>query len=257
MNWFYKRQTKSPISALASAKGFQPNHSEIHNDFYEEARNWHYDKYESQKVWLNRAVLAIGILSIFLLVSLLLNAMLFPLKEKIPFLYAVNENTGELTQIGQFRPEQWKQHWLMTRFLLIRYVINRESYDADNLDRPYQIAWAMSDNAIARDYASQVDTSNPQSQFSLFGKTKFITVHVLSVNKLNNNTADVRFEATLHDKTNQTQQMIEKETIIKWKYTHPVTTQKMLDRDPLGFQVTYYQPTQVNISNTNINTNTQ
>jgi type IV secretory pathway component VirB8 len=74
----------------------------------------------------------------------------------------------------------------MTRFLLIRYVINRESYDADNLDRPYQIAWAMSDNEIAKDYANLVETSNTQSPFALYGKTKFITVHVLSVNILNN-----------------------------------------------------------------------
>jgi type IV secretory pathway component VirB8 len=76
-----------------------------------------------------------------------------------------------------------------------------------------------------------------------------MTVQVTSLNRLNDNTVDVKFEKTLHDRTSNTEQVIHKEAIIKWHYLDAQTTEKMLDRDPLGFQVTYYQVSQVNLDN--------
>jgi len=219
----------------------------VKSGFHDQLADWRYDKYESQKVWLNRSLLGLGVLACLLLLSLITNVMLFPLKEKVPYLYAVNETTGELTQLGQFIPDKADQSWLMTRFLLVRYITNREVYDFYNLDHPYQIAWAMSDNKVANDYAYEVSSDNPKSPFATYGKNKYVTTHVLSVNRLNENTAEVRFEQTLSDRTMGTQQKIQKAAIVKWQYTNPVTTQKMLERDPLGFKVIYYQPTQVNL----------
>src|SRR5687767_6400060 len=83
------------------------------NDYYQTMADWRYDKYESQTLWLNRSLIALAIIIIALLISLITNLMLFPLKEKVPFLYAVNETTGELTQIGQFQPEKFENNWLM------------------------------------------------------------------------------------------------------------------------------------------------
>ena len=225
------------------------NNSSINDDYFANCANWHYQIYESQRVWLSRAIILIILLFITLTLSLCANFFLFPLKQNVPYLYAVNETTGELTQLGQFQVEKQNNQWLMTRFLIVRYVVNRESYDSDNLDEPYQIAWAMSDDNIAQSYAQAVRTDNEQSPYALYGKNKYINVHVLAVNKLNDDTASVRFELSLHDKDNDTTQIVQKEAIIKWQYTQPITTDKMLERDPLGFKVTYYQPTQLNINN--------
>jgi len=216
-------------------------------DYYNQAADWHYQLYESQKVWLNRALLGIGLLTLLLIASIAAITALTPLKQNVPFLYTLNETTGELTQIGQFQAESFKENWLMTRFLIVRYVVNRESFDADNLNRPYQIAWAMSDNNVAEEYARAVQTDNPTSPYANYGKNRFITVHVLSVNPLNESAAEVRFEQTLHERDTDKKTIIQKAAIIKWHYTQPETTQKMLDRDPLGFKVSYYQPTQVNL----------
>jgi len=216
-------------------------------DYYHQAADWHYQIYENQKVWLNRALIGIGLLTILLIVAIIAIAVLTPLKQNIPFLYTLNETTGELTQLGQFQVETFKENWLMTRFLIVRYVVNRESYNADNLNRPYQIAWAMADASIADEYARAVQTDNPTSPYATYGKNKFITVHVLSVNQLNENTAEIRFDQTLHERDTDKKTVIQKAAIIKWHYNQPETTQKMLDRDPLGFKVSYYQPTQVNL----------
>lgn len=219
--------------------------------YYTEAADWRFQSYYSQSVWLKRTLLSTIILAALLFVSLSANFFLFPLKQNVPFLYAVNENTGELSQIGQFKPEKLSQNWLMTRFLLIRYVESRESYDSDNLEQPYQVAWAMSDNAMAKDYADAVRTNNPTSPYAVYNKSKYVTVHVLGIMKLNEDTAAVRFEQTLHDRDAGTEQVIQKETIVKWLYTQPETTEKMLDRDPLGFKITYYRPSQIDTNNPN------
>ncbi len=221
-------------------------------NYYQEASEWRKEIFDSQRVWLSRSILGLIILTILLALSLSANFFLFPLKRTIPYLYTLNETTGELTQLGAYSSQdkttQSMQDWLMTRFLLVRYVVNRESYDADNLNQPYQIAWAMSDDAIAQDYVNSSRTDNPNSPYAIYGKTKYVTVHVLAVNQLNDETAAVRFEQTIHDHDSDSDQTIQKEAIIKWSYTTPDTTEKMLDRDPLGFKVTYYQPTQVNLN---------
>lgn len=221
--------------------------------FHQEATDWFYDRYQSQTVWLHRALLGIVFLFILLALSLATNVLCFPLKEKVPYLYGFNDTTGEIKALGQLVPSTLNSNWQLTRFFLIRYVINRESYDSDDIDVPYQIAWAMSAPDVAKQYDGQVDSSVATSPFQVYGKDKFITVRVLDVSPLNPTTVTIRFIKTLHDRNSDTTSMAELEAIVRYHYTTPITTQAMLDRDPLGFQVTYYQTTQITLDD-NLNT---
>ena len=136
----------------------------------------------------------------------------------------------------------------MTRYFLIHYVINRESYDSDNLEIPYQLAWAQSDVMIRKQYDAEVDSNVQTSPYRKYGKDKAITVRVLSVSRLNDNTAAIQFEKHLRDKTANTQQIAHEEAIVKWQYQSVKATQVQLDRNPLGFTVNYYQVTPVNVN---------
>lgn len=220
----------------------------LRNDnFYQETSDWAYCMYQSQTVWLRRALLGMVILFVLLTLSILANLFLFPLKEKVPYLYAFDHATGEVSKIGKLSPTTLSANWELTRYFLIHYVINYESYSFDNIDLPYQMVWAQSSGDVKKQYEEQVKSSNPHSPYKLYGKDKFITVHVISINRLNDNTVDVKFEKKLHDHISGTEQLIHKEAIIKWEYEQSEVTQKMLDRDPLGFKVTYYQVSQVNV----------
>lgn len=214
---------------------------------YQSAKDWAYDRYQMQGLWLRRCLFGLMMLFVLLGVSLIANLSLIPLKEKVPYLYAFDQVTGEVSKIGELEPTKLSGNWELTRYLLMRYVMNREGYDIDNLDVPYQMVWAQSAEHVRTQYETAVQSSNKQSPYQLYGKDKYIRVRVMSVNKLNDNTVDVKFTKTLHDRASGSEQVIQKEAIIKWEYTQAETTQKMLDRDPLGFKVTYYQATQVNI----------
>jgi type IV secretion system protein VirB8 len=225
---------------------------EEHDDsnFYQTASNWAYDMYQSQTLWLRRSLLALVVLTILLALSLVSNLYLFPLKEKVPYLYAFDHATGEITKIGVLEPTMIATNWEVTRYFLIHYVIQYESYDYDNIDQPYQMVWAQSSERIKNQYEAIVKSSTLNSPYRLYGKEKYITVRVASINKLNENTVDVKFDKTLHDRTTNTEQVTQREAIIKWEFTKAETTQKMLDRDPLGFKVIYYQASQVNLDKT-------
>lgn len=219
------------------------------SDFYRATFDWAYDVYLSQTIWLRRTLIALVLLSFLLTLSLSANLYLLPLKEKVPYLYAFDKATGEVTKIGTLEPTQLSANWSVARYFLIHYVINYESYNFDNIDLPYQLVWAQSADNVRIQYENQVKSGNPDSPYRIYGKDKYITVHVLSVNQLNDNTVDIKFEKKLHDRTANTELVTHKEAIIKWEFSTSETTQKMLDRDPLGFKVTYYQVSQVNLNN--------
>lgn len=218
-------------------------------NFYRATSDWAYDLYQSQAIWLRRALLALVALTLLLILSLLCNLFLFPLKEKVPYLYAFDKASGEVTKIGTLESTQLSANWAVARYFLIRYVINYESYDFDNVDVPYQMVWAQSADNVRTQYENQVKSGNADSPYRLYGKDKYVTVRVLSINQLNDNTVDVKFEKQLHDRATNTELVTRKEAIIKWQFAEAETTQKMLDRDPLGFKVTYYQVSQVNLDN--------
>lgn len=90
--------------------------------------------------------------------------------------------------------------------------------------------------------------SNPASPLNQYGKKSFITVTIHSMAALNDNTAEVHFEKIQHDKDSGQETRQSLVAIVKWRYDNMKTTQSQRDKNPLGFQVTYYQPTYVNIN---------
>lgn len=221
------------------------------NAYYQMASDWRYDIYHSKSVWLRYSLIGnAGLLLVLLLTSIML-VCLIPLKQKVPYLYTFDKATGEITKLGELQPTRLIANWQLTRYFLIHYVMNRESYDRDNLEIPYQFVWAQSSPLIQKRYDAKVDSNVADSPYQKYGKDKAITVRVLSVSRLNENTAIIRFEKILRDKVANTQQVqvAHQEAIVKWQYQSGKATQAQFDRNPLGFTVIYYQVTPVNLNN--------
>jgi type IV secretion system protein VirB8 len=219
--------------------------------FYQAAADWRYDIYHSKAIWLRYSLIGnIGLL-LCLLFTLIMLTCLIPLKQKVPYLYAFNNATGEVTKLGELEPTHLTANWQMTRYFLIHYVMNRESYDRDDLERPYQLAWAQSSPMIRQQYDAEIDSDVPTSPYQKYGKDKVIRVGKVRVSRLNDYTAIIHFEKQLRDKSTHTQQIAHEEAIVKWQYQSIKATQTQLDRNPLGFTVTYYQVTSVNLNEEN------
>lgn len=219
------------------------NHYEPHLN--NDSADWRYQQFESTRLRLRWSLVLNSVLFGLLGLSLALLFILLPLKQTVPYVISLNESTGEMSQVGELTPASIENKKLLTRYFILRYIQNRESYHADSLDRPYQIAYAMSAPNVAEMYAKEVNTQNNDSPFQRYGKDKFVTVAVKSVAWLNGNTAEVHFEKILHEHLNDKVTHMPMVAILKWDYQPQKTTLKILDRNPLGFKVIYYQPTPV------------
>lgn len=104
----------------------------------------------------------------------------------------------------------------------------------------------MSSSNVRNEYDRLIFSDN--APYKKYGKDKFIDIHILSVSKLSPHTASVRFEKSLIDRGSGFEQTSQIEAIIKWDYEFKPQTQEMLDRDPLGFKVTYYHVSDVNLN---------
>lgn len=222
--------------------------SDVKEAYSQAADDWRYDIYQSKTLWLRYSLIAnVGLLLSLLLVLITLGCLV-PLKQKVPYLYTFNHATGEVTKLGELEPTHLSANWQMTRYFLIHYVMNRESYDSDHLEIPYQLVWAQSSPTIQKQYALEVNSQVSTSPYHKYGKDKAIRVPNVWPYRLNDHTAIIRFEKHLIDKGANTQQIAHEEAIVKWQYQSVKATQTQLDRNPLGFTVTYYQVTSVNLS---------
>ncbi|WP_218813802.1 virB8 family protein [Rickettsiella endosymbiont of Dermanyssus gallinae] len=222
--------------------------SDLKQAYYQTATDWRYDIYQNKSVWLRYSLIGNAGLLLTLLLALLTLVCLVPLKQKVPYLYTFNHATGEITKLGELEPTHLTANWQLTRYFLIHYVMNRENYDRDDLERPYQLAWAQSSPTIRQQYDAEVDSNAPTSPYQKHGKDKTIRVSKVWPSRLNDHTAVIRFEKQLRDKRTNTQQIAYEQAIVKWQYQSVKATQTQLDRNPLGFTVTYYQVTPVSLS---------
>src|SRR3990167_8034421 len=135
---------------------------------YQSTSDWAYDLYQSKSLWLRRSLFLICTLLVLLVLSLAANLSLIPLKEKVPFLYAFDHATGEVTHIGTLEPTELSSQWEVSRYFLMHYVMNYESYDFDNIEIPYQNVWAQSAEHVQKQYESLVKSDNANSPYKLF-----------------------------------------------------------------------------------------
>lgn len=206
---------------------------------------WHEERYAKSALWLGRSLWANAILSVITIGIVIALLIILPLKQVQTVLLIENKQSGEITVMGKVEPLVKTKDWPLTRYLLTHYIINRESYNSDNLVLPYQTVWAMSTSSIAHVYHKEVSSDNKQSPLNVYGKERYITVNVLSVNVLNEHTALIRFDKTLHNRATEETSRISEQAIVKWTFENKKETLQSLLRNPLQFKVSFYQVTQV------------
>src|SRR4051812_27835441 len=118
---FFEKQKKNKKRSFKSEE----------KNFYKASSDWLYDKYHSQNVWLRWAIFANIAQGIMLVLALVALIALIPLKQHVPYLYAFNTASGEVTKIGELEKTNLTAEWQMARYFLRQYVMNRESFDMD------------------------------------------------------------------------------------------------------------------------------
>jgi type IV secretion system protein VirB8 len=219
------------------------------HNYYDIAKDWHQEIYESVSVSRNRYRIFCLLLSFFLALTIFLTIALLPLKQYAYRLIEVNQQTGEVIQLKEIDGNHYTANWAITHYFISQYVMNRHVYSIEDIKRTFNNALSMSQGEIAERYSQQILDSNPNSPINILKKDYYREVTILGINQLDDRTALIRFYTTTHHRTNVTEFKKEDfQAVIKWEYhNHP---ESLEDRDlnPLGFMVTYYHVTPVNTS---------
>ena len=210
--------------------------------YYQAASSWYEEKYELIAISRNRyRFLSLG-LGVLLALSFSALISLLPLKQYVYRLIEVNQQTGEVSALKEVEGNHYAGNWVVTRYFIHQYVLNRHLYSHEDITRTFNIALAMSEKRIADEYADTVLDTNPKSPLNVLGEAAYRDVTILGINQLNDNAALVRFKTTTHYKSNKNGTKVEDlQAVVKWKFDQAPANQQDRDKNPLGFYINYYQ----------------
>jgi type IV secretory pathway component VirB8 len=162
----------------------------------------------------------------------------------------VNRQTGEVTALKELEGHQYSANWVMIRYFLHQYVMNRHLYSNEDIKRTFNVALAMSAKSIASEYEEQIMDTNSESPLNTLNTSFYRDVEILGISQLNYNTALVRFKTiTVNKSAKNDKKTKDLQAVIKWQFVDAPASLKDRDDNPLGFFVTYYQESPVYAEN--------
>jgi len=193
----------------------------------------------------NWARIATGCVIISLLSAVSVVAIL-PLKETRPYVIMVDKTTGEAEKIVQVRPATLQQQDAVLQAELVRYVVDRETYDqADNRTRIPDVMLRSSDGA-AETLAQLWRSDSPQYPLTVYGSDVRIRIVVKSIsltpsNRKTPDLARIRLTKFREEKGRDT---VQRSFIATIGYQFKPQENAALEtvwKNPLGFNVLSYR----------------
>ena len=167
--------------------------------------------------------------------------LVLPLREVRPYVVTVDELTGQSQLIVQTRPTDLAGEDAIREAELVRYVTDRETYDAHDNARRIPDVLIRSTGQAATSLRGLWNTNNPDYPPDLYGREALITVRITSISQLDPNTAQVRFTRRLEEPGARP---VERDFVATVGFQFNPRVERRLElvwRNPLGFQVTGYR----------------
>ena len=220
--------------------------SEIKNNLKNDpaVSEWYQDLYASMTISRNRWFL-VGVIGIVLAVlEVVAIVFLTPLKTVEPYVLQVDQKSGMTTVLKPLREGQeasLTEEEAVTKAFIVKYVLSRETYDPQDINRNYDLVRLMSSGDENRKFEESIANDNPKSPVERYTTTTTRTVKISSVSFLDQKkkTAQVRFV------TNESTRNQNKEdfwvAILTFRYINAPMDESDRLNNPLGFQVLSYR----------------
>lgn len=214
-------------------------------DYFGAALDWEADRQGRIERSERRAWLIVFVLSALLALMVLSLVSLLPLKRVVPYVYAIDRQTGGLTILDAANQRQITGNQeLLDKHFINAYILGRESYDWKLLQADFDQTVAFSSPAAQRDYTARF--TGAQALNKVWGPRIERRVSITSIQLAPdavNKKAVVRYAVQQRDL--QTEGLAPTEHYIAtlvYEY-HPDRTGREQDliRNPLGFTVTRFR----------------
>lgn len=229
--------------------------------YYEQACSWADDRFGGIEASRNRyrfAFMTAMILSTILTLAL---TIMMPLKQLEPIIIHHYENG--ITTAERLMHDLPKASQAQIESDLVRYVIQRESYDVTSYRAQFELIHLLSTSSVASEYDKTQRSSNKESPVNQLGTQVSRSVHVYSANLIDqeqfndkeqkgrkrnhHDLAEVVFSIQDRNKTTGTETKHHYTALISWHYTGIPTSPDARWKNWNGFEVTRYSIQQRNI----------
>ncbi len=205
---------------------------------------WYQDLYQSAVISRNRWFL-VGLIGIGLAVIQAL-ALVFvtPLKSVEPYVIQVDNKSGMTTVLKPLKDSNeanLTQDEAVTKSFIVKYIIARETYDPQDLNRNYDLVRLMSSSEESKRFDDSVSNLNPNSPVDKYKNIGTRTVRISSVSFLDKNkkTAQIRFVTTENQRNENREDYWV--AILTYRYVNSPMDEADRFNNPLGFQVLSYR----------------
>lgn len=215
--------------------------------YYQDGQRWEEDI--SRRDRRSRAVawLIAMILGVVAVCSLVVLAMLMPLKTFEPYFVEVDKTTGymEVTS-GLTRTTTLTEQQAITQANVVRYIRAREKYDPYAVSENFGLAQLLSTGRASDELTRLYSNTNPTNPTKVYGTNRTVAVEIKSVTFPNTSTALVRFSTT---ETGPAQVTVKHYiSVVRFRYTDTPLRMEWRFDNPLGFQVYEYQRDQETVT---------
>jgi type IV secretion system protein VirB8 len=207
--------------------------------------DWYADRYDAVRVERNRYFIGLVVCFGALLVSITANLLLFPLKTAVPYVIEVNKVEGTTTVVKPMDIKAIEQNQAVTLYFLYQYVYARMNYNYGLRNQQAETIRLLSASPVFKDYANQMDTSNPQSPIRLYKNNTIIHTKILSYSFPYPNIAQVHFYTELSNANGDNSTPATRrywQATIKFTYAkNALPIEQRINVNPVGFFVTDFQ----------------
>jgi len=232
----------------------------INKDYFHQACAWADDRFSL--IEASRTRYQIAFLVTMLAVVLLAMALVVLLPLKSVQTVAVHHYDNGVTTVEAQSQKVQAANRAQIESDIVRYIINRESYDASSYRAQFELITLLSANDVAREFESQQSSRNPDAPVNQLGTKVNRHVHVYSINFIDDqqlnikerktkqqhhNLAEVVFSVKNHDKASLKDTEQQFSALISWQYVKPSDSIEERWQNFDGFEVTRYTKAQRNI----------
>ena len=229
------------------------NQTQTLQDYFKKARSWADDNFGRLEQSRSRYQTAFILAMILNCVAIVVIGMLSHYQTIVPLIVHHYENG--LTSIEPLK-EKKPLNKAQIESDIVRYIENRESYDASSYRTQFELIHLLSDNAVDREYLEEQSKANSTAPIKLLGEHGKREVHIYSINFLDSilenendlhkdhhNLAEVVFSLTDTDKTTGRTTQVQFNALIAWRYLTPPDSPEARWQNWDGFEVTRYSKT--------------
>lgn len=213
------------------------------DEYYNQAKDWHYDKYEYKSLERNRFFILLVLVSLIAAGAVFSVGQLVPLKEKIPYMVQNNSATGEVSVVKEMSGGEFIASAKNVEKHVADYLRYRLTFDHHNIDEYFQYVQLMSNGDVGNEYVEYMK-NDPRSPYKSFEDKEHNDIYIIDMNHLNDTSVLAHVDITNY-RNNAKPKRTRWAVVIDFEWKGIPTDNQYRYFNPAGFTVTRYRKDQM------------